>query len=281
MNPRVESSQPANRRKKRTSNNEQNVVFFSNVFKYKLMCKPDRVNGLDKVSYDMFQQNPPPIACIECQLRPSISVPIHPPSFANLSVFSTQTSRSHGLHLEHGVQEVLNHGVPVLLARLLDHLNLLLGFLVRLLLGGLVALAVLHRCVSCLVGVERSCVGFFLSYLGLELLELVLLVGFVVGDFLLGLVTSLLDALGADCGRSRKSSVSGIARIGRIFGSVVGAGLLTFSSCAHTRSLVRQFLCCGKSKQAVSQHTPLYNLGCLPLSLPRKHKSAPRKPPSR
>lgn len=43
------------------------------------MCKPDRVNDLDKVSYDMFQQNPPPIACIECQLRPSISVPIHPP----------------------------------------------------------------------------------------------------------------------------------------------------------------------------------------------------------
>lgn len=77
-----------------------------------------------------------------------------------------------------------------------------------------------------------------MSYLGLELLEFVFLVGFVVGDFLLGLVTSLLDALGADCERFEEPSVSGIARIGFMLGSV-GAGLLTFSSCAHTRSLVR------------------------------------------
>lgn len=107
------------------------------------MCKPDRVNDLDKVSYDMFQQTflQSLVSNVNC-VHPSQYT--RPPSFANLSVFSTQTSRSHGLHLEHGVQEVLNHGVLVLLARLLDHLDLLLGLLVRLLLGGLVALAVLQ-----------------------------------------------------------------------------------------------------------------------------------------
>lgn len=48
-----------------------------------------------------------------------------------------------GLNLEDGGQEVLDDGVLVLLARSIDLLDLLLGILARLVLGGLVSLAVL------------------------------------------------------------------------------------------------------------------------------------------
>lgn len=101
------------------------------------MCKPDRANSLDK--YYRFHQSSP-IICIECQLCPSISIYAHHDQTA---IHQSFKSRSHRIHLEHGIQEVLDNDAPVLLARLLDHHNLLVGLLVGLLLGGLVALAML------------------------------------------------------------------------------------------------------------------------------------------
>lgn len=69
----------------------------------------------------------------------------HGTPFRLISYLDNHISRIRGLRvgLGNGLQEVLHNGVLVLLAGLLDRLDLLLSLLVRLVLGLLVSLAVL------------------------------------------------------------------------------------------------------------------------------------------
>lgn len=100
------------------------------------------------------------------------------------------------LGLVHSSQQVLNHTSLVLLAGLLNSHNLLISLLVGLVLFFLVALAVLF-----LVSVPCTLASLDgkSSYLGLELLELLLLLGLVIGYLALGFVASFLYALCSDC----------------------------------------------------------------------------------
>lgn len=124
------------------------------------------------------------------------------PQLAYLSL-----GRWHGLDVEHGAQQVLDHLVLVLLASRLDLLDVGLGLLVRLLLGLLVSLGVLES-FACTVSYASAHVYTSVqrddnalpalglrAYLGLELLVLLLLGRPVLFYLLLGLVTGLLDTL--------------------------------------------------------------------------------------
>lgn len=122
------------------------------------------------------------------------------------SLSPSSLGRRHGVDPNDAAEQVLDDLVLMFLPGLLDLADLALGLLVRLVLGLLVALRVL--CV-CVVRARRTasekCTTLPLpppppllsiTYLGLELLELGLLLGLVLLDLLLGLVASLLDALG-------------------------------------------------------------------------------------
>lgn len=143
-----------------------------------------------------------------------VSTPAPPPHITTRRTVSNlpqlaylSLGRWHGLDVEHGAQQVLDHLVLVLLASGLDLLDVGLGLLVCLLLGLLVSLGVLESFARTVSHASSVCMHLYrreddtlrpsglCSYLGLELLVLLLLGRSVFVYLLLGLVTGLLDTL--------------------------------------------------------------------------------------